>query len=241
MQAHGAGNRSLPDIFNALGVQEPTLLPDSTFYFIKDWGRGIHLFFTFDSAKKAELQARITDEKLAEFEKLISEKPNEKDSLDQALQNYLDARSRLTQRLDSLKGKNKNTDTLLEKIVNQTIEHQKLFDDLKGTADEETIKETTKAIGDTAKKALELDEKTFKNKLKEKIKNDEDDTDNLDALENLNESDDELNTSLGDIQDELETEQGTSTEELNDVDTKELNDINHELDQEQSGEIQNDK
>ncbi|MBU6415457.1 cupredoxin domain-containing protein, partial [Patescibacteria group bacterium] len=68
---------------------------------------------------------------------------------------------------------------------------------------------------------------------KEKIKRDENDTEDLDALGNLNESDKDLNESLGDIQDELETESGTSTEEFEKTNNKELEDIKGELEQEQ--------
>jgi hypothetical protein len=38
-------------------------LPTSPFYFLKEWGRGIRMFFTFDPIKKSELEIKISDEK----------------------------------------------------------------------------------------------------------------------------------------------------------------------------------
>lgn len=217
--AHTASSSSLNDIFNTLGVPEPTLLPDSTFYFLKDWGRGINLFFTFNSAKKAELETRFADEKLAELEKLAAEKPNEKNALDKAMQNYLDAKNDLQKRLEALKGQHNNIDPLLQKIADQTLEHEKLFTDLKDIVGEDNLKEATKEINDTAKKAMELNAEKFKEHLKDEIKKHEDDTEDLDALQNLtDESDDEdLNKNLLEIHDEIETEDASSTEHLDNI------------------------
>jgi len=61
-----------------LGVGRPTLLPDSPFYFLKDWNRGIQSFFTFDQAKKAELQLKFSSEKMAEAKELLGSKKSRK-------------------------------------------------------------------------------------------------------------------------------------------------------------------
>ncbi len=47
------------------------LLPDSPFYFLKDFGRAISSTFTFDPVKKIELQAKFADEKIQESVALI--------------------------------------------------------------------------------------------------------------------------------------------------------------------------
>jgi len=49
-----------------LGISEPKVLPDSPFYFLKNWGRGIGLFFAFNPVKKAELRMKFANEKLME-------------------------------------------------------------------------------------------------------------------------------------------------------------------------------
>lgn len=123
--AHG-----IDEVYKTLNVREPSILPGSSFYFVKEIGRKIKLFFAFSAVKKAELELRIADEKLAEFEKLASQKPEAKDALGRAFQNYLDAQHRLQSRLESLKGTNKNVDAFLEKLADRISDHQELFDDL---------------------------------------------------------------------------------------------------------------
>ena len=39
-----------------LGISEPKVLPDSPFYFLKNWARGIQNVLTFNPLKKAELR-----------------------------------------------------------------------------------------------------------------------------------------------------------------------------------------
>jgi hypothetical protein len=68
-----------------LGVKEPRILPGSPFYFLKDFGRGIRSFFTFNPVKKAELRLRFANEKLIEAKKLAVRRPQ---ALPQALKNY---------------------------------------------------------------------------------------------------------------------------------------------------------
>ena len=47
-----------------LGITEPNILPDSPFYFLKEWGRGIQSFFTFGQLKKSELEVKFANERL---------------------------------------------------------------------------------------------------------------------------------------------------------------------------------
>jgi len=56
-----------------LGVSDPTILPNSPFYFLKNWGRGMRSFFTFNPVKKAELKLRFANERLIEAKKMVSE------------------------------------------------------------------------------------------------------------------------------------------------------------------------
>lgn len=143
-------------VYAELGVEEPSLLPGSPFYFLKSIGRGIRLFFTFDSVKKAELELKFVDEKFAEVAKTADAKP---DSLDRALQNYLDAHERLQKKLESLKGKNKNVDTLLAKLGTKVQKHQKLFEEFKDEFAAEEVEQGQKKIKETSEKSVELKEK----------------------------------------------------------------------------------
>jgi len=70
-----------------LEVSEPTLLPDSPLYFLKNWGREIRVLFTFNQIKKANLRLRFSAEKLLELRKL-TEKTQDPEILDKAVRNY---------------------------------------------------------------------------------------------------------------------------------------------------------
>lgn len=187
-----------------LGIAEPTLLPDSPFYFFKNLGRGFRLFLTFDPVKKAELELHFADEKLAEATK-IAEKPDvAKETLASALENYIDAQRRLKTRLESLRDTNKNVDELLEKLAGRVLDHAKLFNALGDDFEKEDLDKVSGEIAKGVKKALELDGKKFKEKLKEKIKEDrDDDAEDFDVLEDLKEIDEELEEELEDLDEDL--------------------------------------
>jgi len=59
-----------------LGVAEPSLLPNNPFYFLKDIGREVQLFLTFNPIKKAELRMDFVNQKLAEAEKVSENNPS---------------------------------------------------------------------------------------------------------------------------------------------------------------------
>jgi hypothetical protein len=54
-----------------LEISEPNILPDSPFYFLKNWGRSIQSFFAFNPVSKAELRLRFANDKLIEAKKLV--------------------------------------------------------------------------------------------------------------------------------------------------------------------------
>lgn len=115
-----------------LGIAEPTLLPTSTFYFVKEWGRGIRLFFTFNSIAKAEFQLRIADEKVIEVKEVAEHSPQNTQAIEHALNNYQDAVMRLKTRLEGLKetSQNPNVSRLLDKLAERAIKHEYLFEEL---------------------------------------------------------------------------------------------------------------
>jgi hypothetical protein len=110
------------------------LLPTSPFYFLKEWGRGIKMFFTFDPIKKSELELKISDEKIAELAAIVEKEPQNEKAIEKALSNYQKSRERLSKRLASLKetSQNPNVDRLLDKVVEQEVRHIEVFDAMGG-------------------------------------------------------------------------------------------------------------
>lgn len=140
-----------------LGKEDVGLLPTSKFYFVKEWGRGIKKFFTFDPIKKAELELKEVDEKLVEFQQLVIKCPSRRPCLTDGLNNYLQSQERLAKRLESLP-QNKNTEELTQKLAERVILHQALFDEI-----------TTK-LGET-QEGQEVLEKTGHDTTKSHIRN----------------------------------------------------------------------
>jgi hypothetical protein len=104
----------------------PTLLPTSRFYFLKEWWRDIKVFITRDPAKKAELELQILDEKAAEAQKVFESEPNNLQSLSRAAQNYTDAKKALEAKFEALKN-NPNVSDLLKKAEADISRHMELF------------------------------------------------------------------------------------------------------------------
>lgn len=140
-----------------LGVRDPGILPTSKLYFLKEWSRGIQQFFTFDPAKKAELELQISNEKAAEIQKLKEREPQNKSAIERAISNYADNIDRLKARLESLRkfGRNLDVENLKNKLSEMSEKHINLFNGLKERVVNgdllEKIKSTETVLEDVAK------------------------------------------------------------------------------------------
>jgi len=112
-----------------LGVSEPTILPDSPFYFFKEWQRGITSFFTFNPIKKAKLHLRYASEKVLEMKK-IAEKTNNVKTIEKASENYQKEVEKVSARVNKIKEKaseNEDVSNFLDKFTQQQIFHDKVL------------------------------------------------------------------------------------------------------------------
>lgn len=154
-----------------LEVTNPGILPTSNLYFLKIFVRGIERAITFNSAKRAELELRITNEKAAEIKKLEETAADTK-SLERAIESYKESTELLKSRFEALKenSENPNIDKLLDKLADRTLKHQQLFDELKAKNDElkNKIEDAEDNLGSAAADVVErLDSAE---KLKERFK-----------------------------------------------------------------------
>lgn len=150
-----------------LNVASPTVLPGSPFYFLKEVGRNIQTALTMDPVKKAELKLKFANEKLAEADK-VSE-AGDSASISKALDNYEKGIEDMKQFVDVLKKDNPNNQTLLQGLVDNSVNHQQILDKIAERNKEvqvktEEIKE--RAVGTLANGTLEL---ASAEKVKEKI------------------------------------------------------------------------
>lgn len=114
-------------------TENPGILPTSPFYFFKNITRGVQRIFTVNPIKKAELEMNIANQQAAEIKKLEEVAPDRVDAISKATANYQNNVERLKNRLEDLKetSQNPNIDKLVEKLTDNSIKHQELFDELK--------------------------------------------------------------------------------------------------------------
>jgi hypothetical protein len=106
-----------------LGISEPKVLPDNPFYFLKNWGRGIRLFFAFNRTKKAELRLTFANEKIVEAKKLAEEKKDPK-LIEKGMEDFqkeMEAIGKMDPKI--LK-------EFSEKLIHQQLLHQKILQKL---------------------------------------------------------------------------------------------------------------
>jgi putative hemolysin len=111
-----------------LGVGEPNLLPNNSFYFLKNWGRGISSFFTFNPVAKAELKLKFANEKLMEAKKL-AEKTDNPQILKKAIDNFQKEENKLKEAVQKIKqgAENPRVAQFVDKFIEQGIKQQKLL------------------------------------------------------------------------------------------------------------------
>ena len=112
-----------------LEVKEPKLLPDSPFYFLKEWGRGIMSFFAFGRIKKSELEQKFANEKLMELKALV-EKNGDPKILEKATEKYERALERIRTRVQNIKQKaeeNEEVEEFLDKFTRHQLLHQRVL------------------------------------------------------------------------------------------------------------------
>jgi len=157
-----------------LGISEPKTLPDSPFYFLKNFWRGVRTTFTFNPVNKAELRLRFANEKLIEAKKL-AEKTGKEEIFQKTLEKYQREMKRIRTRVEKFKEKAKDNpkiDKFLDKFTDKTIKHQRLMDRLEKNLSDKP--EVLERIRNTKEKALEhfgevMERLEEKNKIPERL------------------------------------------------------------------------
>jgi hypothetical protein len=115
-----------------LNVGEPTLLPDSPFYFLKNWAREIQSTFTFNTVKKAELRLKFANEKAIEMEK-VAQKTQDPEIIKKAIENYqqeVTKVEKVTQKIKEKAGESEPVAKFLDKFIQQQTLQQKVLQNL---------------------------------------------------------------------------------------------------------------
>lgn len=115
-----------------LGISPPTTLPNSPFYFLKNWQRGLSLFFTFNPLKKAEKQLSQADEKMIEAKK-IAQQTGKEQIVVKAMEKYQKTIAKAGLRIEKAKeryGNDARFQSLVDKFAEKQFLHQRLGDNL---------------------------------------------------------------------------------------------------------------
>lgn len=133
-----------------LNIKEPTLLPTSPYYQIKNIWRGLRSTLTFDPVKKVELKLQYANEKLIEA-KSMAKIENNQEAVVKAIKGYGKEMNQLTEIVENFSDElKKNSSTLTEKIIDNSFKQQKLIDGIEKGLENAQLKETnqirTKAL-----------------------------------------------------------------------------------------------
>lgn len=115
-----------------LGVGDPTILPDSPFYFLKTWAREIRSLLALNPIAKARLGERFSSEKLMELKKLI-EKNRNRATIEKGIENYqkeLESMKRITERIRETAEENNQVGQFLDKFTQHQALHQSILEKL---------------------------------------------------------------------------------------------------------------
>jgi hypothetical protein len=80
-----------------------TLLPTSSFYFLKEWKRGIERIFTTKPEDRVKLEISIRDERAAEIAKIKSDPSVKNETLEDAVSSYTDSNTLVDSSIEALK------------------------------------------------------------------------------------------------------------------------------------------
>lgn len=163
-----------------LGVNEPKLLPDNPFYFLKEWGRGIQSFFAFGQLKKTELEQKFANERLVELKKLVDEGKVSQSVLEKATEKYEKAMDKIKAQADKIKetaAQNADVNKFLEKFANQQVLHEKILEKLESRVPAQVIEKIQQAREQHLKRFSEVMQKLedrpeeIKTKIEDALKN----------------------------------------------------------------------
>lgn len=125
----------------SLDATEPTVLPNSPFYFFKNLGRAIQSAVTLDPIKKAELREKFANEKLLELRKLAGE-TQDTDIMERATASYqkeVENVKKAAEKIKQTATENSKVGDFLDKYIQQQTLHQAILQKLENQVSTSTM------------------------------------------------------------------------------------------------------
>lgn len=130
-----------------LGISEPKTLPNSPFYFLKNFWRQLKLTFTFNSVKKAELRLQFASEMLLEAQRLAEESDNP-EIFEKAIGKYQKQVDKLQNKVEQIQEQTEETaednpkiDSFLNRFNRKIELHEQLMEKLEEQVGNEQAQE----------------------------------------------------------------------------------------------------
>lgn len=144
-----------------LEVKNPKFLPDSPFYFLKEWVRKIKSTFTFNKVKKAELENKYANEKLIELKKIV-EKNASAEKIVKAIENYQKQIEKIKTQVDKINetaDKSEKVNNFLDKFVKQQVLQENILQKLETQVPPEVFQKIKEARENHLEKFQEVMQK----------------------------------------------------------------------------------
>lgn len=153
----------------------PTLLPDSPFYFLKTWLEKIQELLTISSVSKAELYLKLANKRLVEAQKLMEK--GKEDLAQKLLQKFEDRIQKAISKAEEAKGEGKDVEELITRLTANSVRQQevlaKVYDKVSEQAQEAILKameKSSRGLANAVQNVQGIHKKQeFENKLKDII------------------------------------------------------------------------
>jgi hypothetical protein len=109
-------------------LPDPGVLPDSPFYFLKNFTENVGTFFTFGEVAKAERYIRLSGIRLSEA-KALADKGNTK-AAEEAIKKYEDYINKGLAKAEEARANKLDVDEVLAKVTENTLKHQTVLADI---------------------------------------------------------------------------------------------------------------
>jgi len=132
---------TLDETIEDLGTGEPNILPDSPFYFLKQWSRTIQNVFAFTTVAKAQLKEKFSGEKLLEVKKMVEQNKSQ-EQIENAVRNYqeeIGEMQRATEKIRETATESEGVGKFLDKFIQQQTLHQRVLQKIEEQVPEETF------------------------------------------------------------------------------------------------------
>lgn len=158
-----------------LEIGEPTILPNHPLYFLKNWGRNIREFFTFNRLAKLELREKFANEILIELKKMVEESADSK-AIQKAIEHYQKEIEKIKEKTEKIEEKAKDNpriESFLDKFVKHQLLHQRLLQKLENQVPPEVFEKIKEARERHLERFAEVMTKLEdrKEKIRERIEN----------------------------------------------------------------------